>query len=219
MKYLLLLFVLPSINVNAQKLKPISTYLANPKLSREAKYFYKNLPQYQEDHQLFYADPRNETLSLSIMNSVLADKGELRAFYLYLMNRNLEMVDGSLQLTALFKQYEIIGKKPAVFFQYMLDNPAEKKIYFSKWAELMTVAAEQYCANSEYAGDPDCLFHFRKKSMKLLPAGNHNLKALASEFFDLIMIDEAQQGVLEIVKSYQGKSLLRLQHPNRNHLN
>lgn len=207
MKYLLLSVLLAGLNVNAQKLKPISTYLANPRLSKEAKYFYKKLPQYQKDHQLFYADRKSETVTFSIMNAVLIDNGELRPFYLYLMNRNLDMVDGSLQLTALLKQYEIIGKKPAVFFQYMLDNPVEKKTYFSKWAEMMTELSELYCANPGKAPDPDCLVNFRKKSMKALPAGNHVMKAMASEFFDLMMIAEALPPILELDRYYYGKTV------------
>ena len=97
----------------AQKLKPVSVYLANPKLSKQAKSFYKNLSKYKNDMSTYYNDIKTEAITNSVMDSVLGSNRELRPFYLYLMNRHVTMSDGELYSIAMNKQVNILEKEPA----------------------------------------------------------------------------------------------------------
>jgi len=204
----LLLFCLLFSSVSfAQPLKPVSFYLGHSKVSKEAKTFYKKLPLYRKNSSLYYNDPRTEQLTSSVMDSVLTSNNVTRPFYLYLMNRNADLADGSLMLTLLLYQYKILQTHPAYFFRYMLDNPAEKKKYFTKWAEGMASFGEQYCGSILNRGMDTCLPRWRRDVTNLLAKENTTVVKLANDFFELMHIPMYVKPILTYGAADNGKTI------------
>ncbi len=183
-----ILLLLVSSCTMAQKLQPMSYYQSNPKISKTAKNFFKKLPQYQKNTSIYYNDNNMEMTTASIHDSVLTNNKQTRPFYLYLMNRNMDIADGSLLLGSMISQFKIIQNKPAYFFRYMLDNPNEKKKYFAKWANNMNSFYDQYCESFLDMNPDTCLPVWGRGVMALLAGENASIKGLAKDYFKLMKI-------------------------------
>lgn len=190
MKLLIIPFLLVYSGIYAQPLKPLSFYARNPKVSKEAKLFFKKIPGYQKKPGSYYSDPRIEELTSSVLDSVFTENAETRPFYIYLMNKNSQLTDGALMMSSIIAQYKLLQTNPAVFFQYMLDNPAEKKKYFADWASDMSGFSDQYCANFLHVEFDTCLSSWSRNIMGLLSAEKSSVLSLAKEFFGLMNIPD-----------------------------
>ena len=173
-------------SASAQKLLPLATYTSNTKISAKAKSFYKKIPQYKKNADLYHSQTDIEQVTNSIHDSVYTKNSKNRAFYLYLMNRNMDLSDGSLMMSSILAQYKLIETYPAYFFQYMLDNPAEKKVYFEKWATQMLSFSEQYCESKLNTSGNNCLSEWNKKWKNKLAAASPATRKLADEFAGLL---------------------------------
>lgn len=126
MRSIFILLLLSAGTCFGQQLKPPGTYLANPKISASAKKFYNKLPVYHKDEQKYYNDPAIEGMTNSIHDSVFTSNKMTRPFYLYLMNRNMDLMDGALMLSSLMAQYKLIETRPAIFFSLCWTIPLKK---------------------------------------------------------------------------------------------
>ena len=166
-------------SLSAQKLLPLSSYLSSPRISKTAKNFYKKLPAYNKDPQVYYNDMNMEKNTSSIMDSVYTKNASNRAFYLYLVNRNLDLADGSLQLLSVTWQYKLFETNAALLFRFFADNPAEKKKYQEKWISGMVGFYGQYAAGKDPSDTYDQLGDAIDKSLNGQPGA---VKRTADEF-------------------------------------
>lgn len=168
----------------------MSFYLGHPKVSKMAKAFYKKLPVYEKDETKYYNDPKIEAITGDILDSVFTRNNETRPFYLYLMNRNSNLSDGSLELSEILTEYKLLSTMPQFFFRYIQDNPAEKKLYFDKWAKGISNFSDQYCDIYLKMGMDSCMTVWGNNVMALLNQEPSSVKNLARDFFKKIPIPE-----------------------------
>lgn len=206
MRYTFILLLLSVSTCFGQTLKPISIYLANPKISKSAKNFYNKLPVYRKDEQKYYNDPAIETMTGSILDSVFTANKQTRPFYLYLMNRNMDLMDGSLMLSSLLAQYKLIETQPAIFFKFMVDNPAEKKLYLAKWIETMSGFSDQYCMQKHREGN-DCISSLQQSVQEKLAKEPESVKTLSAYFFEQLQGGGAQNKLITITPNDNGKTI------------
>lgn len=206
MRHLFLLLLLAVSTCYGQQLKPLGTYLVNPKISKTAKDFYSKLPVYRKDEQKYYNDPAIETMTKAIYDSVFTTSKQNRPFYLYLMNRNMDLMDGALMLSSLMAQYKLIENKPAYFFQYMKDNPEEKKTYFSKWVTTMRDFSGQYCEFNHK--DPGtCISNLAASVKEKMAKEPEDMKTLAALFFEQMQEGGPVNKLTTITPGDNGKTI------------
>ncbi len=183
-KYFFFLLFCSSASM-AQKLQPMSTYLASKQVSKAAKDFYKKLPVYQKDPDKYYNDNNVETLVRSIADSLNTTNKNTRAFYIYLVNRNGAMADGALLEMQSEAQFHLLLDAPATFFQYMLDNPAEKTKYLAQWQKNAGLWLMQpgNCSLEYSVNEEACKKEYQDKVMAQLETASAAVKALAVSFF------------------------------------
>ncbi len=174
----------------SQKLKPAAVYTKDPKLSKEAKYFYQHLSNYKKDPAKYFSDPKTEARTKSIMDSITAVNKQLRPFYLYLALRHFEMSDGESAALSTWKQYEIIDQNPELFFQYMLDNPTEKKLYLGQSASRINDYVNGYCMQFKNMEADSCLKTLKRNVLSKLE-GRPSL-GVAREFFSRLISPNAE---------------------------
>lgn len=206
MRLLIFLIVMP-VCLQAQKLKPLSYYSSSPKVSAEAKAFYKKLPQYQRNKKLYTNNKDVEMALASITDSVLSENPQTRPFYFYLVNRNLYLMDGDVDELVKMKQYEIMRTQPGYFFQYMQDNPTEKKFYYNKWIETMKAHIDMHC---EYSGTTidSCMRGITNEVMTGIGSNYGHLASMAKDFMKKVYTSPNDRKPLLILKETNGKTLL-----------
>lgn len=179
MKIYFVLFLFFATTASSQKLKPVSFYLAHPKVSNAAKKFYKNIPLYRKNPGKYYfGNPNIESVVGAVMDSIFTGNNETRPFYLYLHNRNGDMADGALSLSVMYDRFNFISSYPAWFFQYMIDNPEEKEKYFKKWSASMGDYFNQTCTGDTFI----CSDAFKNKIAELIRNETDSVKLLAENF-------------------------------------
>jgi hypothetical protein len=205
MKHFILIALFYPILSFSQVLKSPAVYLKDPKLSKEAKSFYKKLPLFKKNPDLYYNDIKTNNEVVSILDSMTAKNETVRPFYIYLVNRNLGLLDGELYSVALTRTYDLIDRQPSIFFQYMLDNPAEKKMYWDKWVNLISMYSQAgFCAQYQREGGDSCLKFLRKKvitNLKSKPAAD-----LTRQFFSAMNVRDEPAAALILHKEDAGKT-------------
>lgn len=207
MKHLIIIAALFPTFCFSQVLKSPPVYLKNPKLSKEAKAFYNKLPLFKKSPDLYYNDIKTQDQVISILDSMSAKNETVRPFYIYLVNRNLGMLDGELYAVAISRSYDLLDKQPSIFFQYMLDNPAEKKLYWDKWVNLISMYAQAgFCAQFQREGGDSCLKFLRKKVISNLQYKKTSIMDLAKQFFSAMNVRGEPLSPLILHKEDAGKT-------------
>ena len=205
MRLLIFLIALP-VCLQAQKLEPLSYYSSHRQVSKEAKAFYKKLPQYQRNKRL-YDNKHVEFTIASITDSCLSENPKTRPFYFYLVNRNLYLMAGDVYELTKMKLYDIMRAKPAWFFQYMQDNPTEKKSYYNKWIETMREHIDMHC---EYSGTTidSCMRNLTSEMITGIGSDNGHLLSMAKDFMKKVYTSPYDRKPLLVDKLSHGKTLL-----------